>query len=157
MAQKTKIGKNSTPTIVDPGYIIPMANNLPAEWTKKTRSPKPNNFKLLRVWTALWCNQQRSYVAGCPLFCCLHNWRIFMHFCLHLNDVNISSWPIELISWLKVLLDPIAFQAIIEPLEGLIDFVAFLVQKLWQNIWILNREIPGNPPGFYTPFRVLWP
>jgi len=34
-----------------------------------------------------------------------------------------------------------------ESLEGLMDFVAFLVHKLWQNNLKPYREIPTNPLG----------
>jgi len=57
---------------------------------------------------------------------------MFVHVCSHLDDVNIP-WEStnEPISWLKVFLDS---KLQYEPLEGLMDFLAFLVQKLWQNM-----------------------
>jgi len=52
-------------------------------------------------------------------------------FCLHLDEVNIL-WE-----WTNrtdfVAESFIGFMAIIRVLEGLIDFVAFLVQKLWHG------------------------
>ena len=52
-------------------------------------------------------------------------------FCLHLDD-DVISWEskIHQILWLKVFLDS---RLQYESLEGLMDFLAFLVQKLWQN------------------------
>jgi len=80
---------------------------------------------------------------------------MFMHNCLHLDYViTPGSRPIKSILWIKVLLD---YRLQYESLEGLIDFVAFLVQKLWQNNQILIRKIPGNPPGVCKHFRVFGP
>jgi len=42
------------------------------------------------------------------------------------------------ISWLKVLFGVIGFQAIMRALEGLVDFVAFLVETLWQKLPNIN-------------------
>jgi len=54
-----------------------------------------------------------------------------MHICLHLDDViKPGRRQIEPILWLKVYLDS---RLKYESLECLIDFVAFLVEKLWQN------------------------
>jgi len=67
---------------------------------------------------------------------------MFLHTCLHLDDViTPGSRPIEPLSWLKLLLDSrLQYESL--DLKGFIDFVAFLVQKLWQNNRILIREIP---------------
>ena len=39
-----------------------------------------------------------------------------------------------------------------ESLEGLMDFLAFLVQKLWPNFRVLIREIPTNSLG--NPYKI---
>ena len=49
------------------------------------------------------------------------------------------SRPIDPILWLKVFLD---FRLQHESLEGLMDFLAFLVQKFWQNKQKLIGESP---------------
>jgi len=53
--------------------------------------------------------------------------------------------PIEPISCLKVLLDS---RLQYDFLQGLIDIVAFLVQKVWQNNRISIREIPRKFPRY---------
>jgi len=54
-----------------------------------------------------------------------------MHIFLHLDDlIAPGNRPIEPISWLKVFFDS---RLQYESSEGLLDFLAFLVQKLWQN------------------------
>jgi len=55
-----------------------------------------------------------------------------------------GSRPIEPISWLKVFLDS---RLQYESLEGLMDFLAFLVQKLWHKNQKFIREIPTDPVG----------
>jgi len=50
MAQKQKIGKNSTPTNTDPGYIIPMAitgHNSPADLTIELFKPSKDRKNLV--------------------------------------------------------------------------------------------------------------
>jgi len=39
-----------------------------------------------------------------------------------------------------------------ESLEGLMDFLAFLVQKLWQNKQKIIRRIPTNSLG--NPYKI---
>jgi len=51
----------------------------------------------------------------------------------------LGSRTIEPILWLKVLLDS---RQQYESSEGLMDFLAFMIQKLWQNKQKLIREIP---------------
>jgi len=54
-----------------------------------------------------------------------------MHTCSHWMTLSSpGSRPIEPISWFKVL---VASRLQYESLEGLMDFLAFLVDKLWQN------------------------
>ena len=54
-----------------------------------------------------------------------------MRLCLNLDDVIIpGSQPIETILWLKDVLDS---RVQSESLEGLMDFLTFLVQTLWRN------------------------
>ena len=63
-----------------------------------------------------------------------------MHICLHLdNDVTSreSNHPSDLVT--RIFLDS---RLQYESFEGLMDFLAFLVQKLWPNFRILIREIP---------------
>jgi len=50
-----------------------------------------------------------------------------------------GSRTIEPILWLKYFLDS---KLQYKSLEGLMDFLVFLVQKLWQNKHNLIREIP---------------
>ena len=50
------------------------------------------------------------------------------------DDVKIPlEFNNEPISWLKALLDSNGFEAIVGDLEGLIDIVVLLVEKLWQK------------------------
>ena len=63
-----------------------------------------------------------------------------MHICLHLdNDVTSreSNHPSDLVT--RSFLDS---RLQYESFEGLMDFLAFLVQKLWPNFRILIMEIP---------------
>jgi len=63
-----------------------------------------------------------------------------MHICIHLdNDVSSgeSNYPSDLVTR-RFLESRLQY----ESLEGLMDFLAFLVQKLWPNLRILIREIP---------------
>jgi len=65
--------------------------------------------------------------------------------CIFVYIWIITSLPgsrtIHQIWWLKVFLDS---RLQYESLEGLMDFLKFLVQKLWPNFRILIREIPWN-------------
>jgi len=66
---------------------------------------------------------------------------MFMHICL-LLDNDVISWesnnPSDFLTH-KVFLDS---RLQYESLEGLMDFLTFLVHKLWQNKQKLNKEIP---------------
>ena len=53
-------------------------------------------------------------------------------------SISCGNRPIESISSLEVLLDS---RLEYESLEGLIDFVVFLVPKLWPKVWKLIGEI----------------
>jgi len=68
-----------------------------------------------------------------------------MHISLHLND-DIISWesnnPSDFVT--QRFLES---RSEYESSEGLIDFLAFLVQKLWQNQQKLIRGIPTNSLG----------
>jgi len=63
-----------------------------------------------------------------------------MHICLHLDD--------DVIPWVLNNRADIVAQSFLdarlqhESSEGLMDFLAFLVQQLWQNKHKLIREIP---------------
>ena len=65
-----------------------------------------------------------------------------MHICLH---SEMTSYPgsrtIHQILWLKFFFDS---RLQYESLEGLMDFLAFLVQRFWQNKQKLIREIQWN-------------
>jgi len=63
-----------------------------------------------------------------------------------------GSRTVEPILWLKVFLDSTLKY---ESLEGLIDFLAFLVQKLRQNKQKLHRGIPINSLGNSYKIRGL--
>ena len=63
-----------------------------------------------------------------------------------------GSQPNKSISWLKVLLHSRLWY---ESFEGLIDFLAFLVKKSWQNNIILIQETPANPLGNCLFYVVL--
>jgi len=68
-----------------------------------------------------------------------------MHICLPFGDViTPGNRPIEPILWLKVVSDS---RLQYESLEGLMDFLACLVQKLWPHFRKLIREIPTNSLG----------
>ena len=54
---------------------------------------------------------------------------------------SIGSRTIQPILWLKFFLDS---RPQYESLEGLVDFLAFLVQELWQNKQKLITEIPWH-------------
>jgi len=58
-----------------------------------------------------------------------------------------GSRTIEPILCLKVFLDS---RLQYESSEGLMDFLAFLVEKLWQNMQKFIREIPGKCSA-YSP------
>jgi len=64
-----------------------------------------------------------------------------MHICLHLDN-DVIPWesnnPTDFVTQ-KFFLDS---RLQYESSEGLMDFLAFLVQKLWQNKQKLTREIP---------------
>jgi len=60
-----------------------------------------------------------------------------MHICLHLDDDWESNNPSDFV--VQSFLDS---RLQYESFEGLMDFLAFLVQKLWQNKHKLIREIP---------------
>ena len=65
-----------------------------------------------------------------------------MHISIHRdNDVasRDSKHPSDLVT--RRFLDP---RLQYESLEGLINFLAFLVQKLWPNFRVLIRDIPWN-------------
>jgi len=65
-----------------------------------------------------------------------------MHISIHWdNDVTFgeSNRPSDLVT--RSFLDS---RLQYESLEGLMDFLAFLVQKLWPNFRVLIREIPWN-------------
>ena len=62
-----------------------------------------------------------------------------MHISMHLdNDITSgeSNHPSDLVT--RTILDS---RLQYESFEDLMDFLAFLVQKLWPNFWILIREI----------------
>ena len=65
----------------------------------------------------------------------------------------MTSYPgsriIHPILWLKVFLD---YRLQYESLEGLMDFLAFLVQKLWQNKQKIIRGSPPIPQGI--PYKI---
>jgi len=63
-----------------------------------------------------------------------------MHISIHRdNDVasRDSKHPSDLVT--RRFLDP---RLQYESLEGLVDFLAFLIQKLWPNVWVLIKEMP---------------
>ena len=75
-------------------------------------------------------------------FLCLHNERMFIHIYIHLDNgvtSGESNYPSDFVT--QIFLDS---RLQYESLEGLMDFLAFLVQKLWQNKQKLIREIPRN-------------
>jgi len=73
-----------------------------------------------------------------------------MHICLHLDD-DVIPWesnnPSDFVT--QIFLDP-GLQY--ESLEGLMDFLGFLVQNLWQNKQKLIRGIPTNSLG--NPYKI---
>jgi len=68
-----------------------------------------------------------------------------MYNCLHLDDISIPWESTKTILWLNFFL----FYSRLNyaSLEGMMDFLAFLVQTLWQNKRRLIREIPTNTLG----------
>jgi len=63
-----------------------------------------------------------------------------MHICLHLDDVIILLGVEQSSRFCgSTFFD---FRLQYASLEGLMDFLAFLVQKLWQNKQKLIRQIP---------------
>ena len=66
--------------------------------------------------------------------------RLFMHICLHLDDDVIPWESNNRADFVAQLFLDSRLQY--ESLEGLMDFLAFLVQKLWQNKQKLIREAP---------------
>ena len=73
-----------------------------------------------------------------------------MHICLHLDD-DVISWgsnnPSDFVA--QSFLDS---RLQYKSSEGLMDFPAFLVQKLWRNKQKLIRGIPTNSLG--NPYRI---
>jgi len=68
---------------------------------------------------------------------------MFVHICLHLdNDVTSgeSNHQSDLMTRSFFLDSRLQY----ESLKGLMDFLAFLVQKLWPNFRILIMKIPWN-------------
>jgi len=65
----------------------------------------------------------------------------------------MTSYPgsrtIHQILWLKVFLDS---KLQYESLQGLMDFLAFLVQMLWQNKKKIIKRIPTNSLG--NPYKI---
>jgi len=65
----------------------------------------------------------------------------------------MTSYPgsrtIHQILWLKIVLDS---RLQYESVEGLIDFLAFLVQNVWQNNQKFIRGIPTNSLG--NPYKI---
>jgi len=78
-----------------------------------------------------------------------------MHiFYIWMTSSSPGSPPVEPILWLRVFLDS---RLQYESLEGLMDFLAFLVQKLRQNKQELIKGIPTNSLAFPTRFGVFRP
>ena len=71
-------------------------------------------------------------------------------YCLHWDN-DVTSWgrTIHRILWLEVFLDS---RLQYESLEGVMDFLAFLVQKLWKNKQKIIGEIPTNSLG--NPYKI---
>jgi len=71
-------------------------------------------------------------------------------FCLHLDN-DVISWesnnPPDFVA--QSFLDS---RLQYESLEGLMDFLAFLVQKLWQNKQKIIRGIPTN--SLENPYKI---
>jgi len=81
-----------------------------------------------------------------------------MQVCLHLDDVNILWELTNRADFLaQILLDFIGVKTTIGVVGGLIDFVAFLVQTLWQNNRISIKDIPGKSPRYLQTFWNFWP
>jgi len=69
-----------------------------------------------------------------------------MHICLHLDDVIIPWQSTDRVNF--VAQDFFFILGYNKSLQGvLMDFIAFLVQKLWSNVQKLIREIPSNSLG----------
>jgi len=64
-----------------------------------------------------------------------------------------GSRTIHLILWFKVFLDS---RLQYESLEGLVDFLAFLVQKSRQNKHKSIKEIPSNYSAISSRFGAFW-
>jgi len=66
---------------------------------------------------------------------------MFMHICLHLDDVII---PRELTNETDFVAESFLDSRLqYESLESLINFPAFMVQRLWQNTQTLIKESPN--------------
>jgi len=74
-----------------------------------------------------------------------------MHVCLHLDDVIIPWEPTNRADFVahSFFLDS---RLQYESLEGLMDFLAFLVQKVCQNQQKIVRKIPTNSLG--NPYKI---
>jgi len=80
---------------------------------------------------------------------------MFMHICIHLdNDITSgeSNNPSDFVT--RSFLDSTLQY---KSLEGLMDFLAFLVQKLWQNKQKLIREISRSCSAMSSMIWVFWP
>jgi len=71
---------------------------------------------------------------------------MFRHICLHLDDVIIPWESTNRSDFVTQRFLESRLQ--LESLEGLMDFLAFLVQKLWQNKQKLIRGIPVNSSAY---------
>jgi len=81
-----------------------------------------------------------------------------MHIFLHLNDIIIPWEPTNRVDFVAQSVLDSTLQY--ESLEGLMDFLAFLVQNLWQNKQKLIRGISTNSLGDYYKISgllaILW-
>ena len=138
MPQKPKSGQNFTPTNSNLGWITPslyMATNRRQNSLESCASPlKTCEYLQLRLqkkflaWY-LWFFVDAYIMRGC----------LCIFFNIWMTSSSPGSRTITPIMWLKVFLD---FRLQYESLEDLMDFLAFLVQPLWNNKQKLFR---GNP------------
>jgi len=76
-------------------------------------------------------------------------------FCLHLDDV-IGLWtPTPRTIFLTSFYWKLGYNMSYS--EGLVDFLAFLVPKLWPKCHKLIRQIPTNPYSIPKKFGIFWP
>ena len=104
MAQKTKTGKNSTPTNADLRYIITMAitgHNSPTNLAREM-------FKPCKDWWSVVVSNKKNILVSDVVFLFMFTWWEYAYahpVYVTMTSSSPGSWSNEPILWLKILLD----------------------------------------------------